>query len=136
MLNLSTCTIRFAKSGDYLRLLLCIYSCALLAFFQSSFPLIFKMLAFIFLLLLFIQIARNPLPNLHYPLLSYRGGLWLLEDKKGQVHSFDSLRIVFDTGLFSLLEFKAEKKRKLLVIFTDQISKKEQRFLNILGRVN
>lgn len=131
MLNLSNCTIKLGKSANYLRIALLLYVCALLLVLSSNWALLLKLIIGILLLSQLIQIIRYPVPHSHYLMLIYNGKDWLLHDRKERQTSYRKLRIVIDTGLFFLLELQNENQRKMIVIFSDQVTKNDYRLLKI-----
>ncbi|WP_058504666.1 hypothetical protein [Legionella nautarum] len=56
----------------------------------------------------------------------------MLLDKYQQILNYDKARVVIDTGLFFLLELSGGSKKKLVVIFLDQIDPHSYRLLNII----
>jgi hypothetical protein len=83
-----------------------------------------------------IRIINNPKPNPNYSMLSYNKAGWLLHDNQDQQSSYDRLRIVINTGFFVLLELSTKKHRKLIVIFSDQLTENTYRALSILEKIN
>lgn len=136
MLALSGFTITLSKSKDYFRGALVLHVLALIVVLRSALSflpmLIFSLLVIVF----FIDIIRNktPLPKFHK--LSYHLGYWLLHEREGRQHKYDSASIVFDGGVFLLLKMTGISSNKTLVIFYDQITSEQYRRLRFIGIKN
>lgn len=136
MLNLSNCMIKLDKSADYLRLVSLIYPSAMVVLCCSSWPFLLKFIGLILLLLQFLCIKTAALVSGSCSLLAYINGIWLLHDGYGRQKTYTKMRVVICTGLFFLVEFSHEKQRKMVVIFSDQISNNDCRLLKIIGKIN
>lgn len=136
MLSLSDCTIRFAKSSSYFRLLLVLYTISSVLLYNSICPHWLQIGIVFYFLVHLAQIRTNPSPHPHYLGLHYRQDHWILEDKQGRELPFEKIKVLLNAGLFYLLELKMEKKRKVLVIFSDQLSKQEFRILRVIEKIN
>ncbi|KTC93722.1 MULTISPECIES: protein YgfX [Legionella] len=131
MLNLLDCKIKLARSTDYAKLVLLIYLSSSLLLFYSACPLFLKITISLLLLAKCFRIITHPIPHPNYLMLSYKEQ-WLLLDKNQQTLSYDKARVVIDTGLFFLLELSGGARKKLIVIFLDQIDEHNYRLLNII----
>lgn len=131
MLNLSDCKIELGSSNDYAKLVLLIYLSSFLLLLYSACPLFLKITISFLLLVKCFRIISQPLPQPNYLMLSYKGQ-WMLLDKDQQTLSYDKARVVIDTGLFFLLELSGGSRKKLIVIFLDQIEPHSYRLLNII----
>lgn len=134
MLNLSNCTIRLNKSADYLRLAFLIHLSVLIVLCCSAWPFLLKLTGFILLLFQFLRIKATGMPSSCF-LLVYSNSNWQLHDVYGRQNTYTKMRVVVSTGLFFLVEFANEKQRKIIVIFSDQISKNDFRLLKIKEKI-
>ncbi|WP_420844634.1 protein YgfX [Legionella cardiaca] len=131
MLSSSNCTIKFGKSSYFLRIALLIYFCAFLLIVYSEWALWLKLLTCIPLSLEFLYIIKNPVPYTNYLQLSHNNQKWFLHTNNTTIMSYDRIRIIINAGLFFLLELENITSRKMLVIFTDQVSADTYRHLKI-----
>lgn len=135
MLNLSKCIIELNESRNYWRLTSLIYgfttyiiiNCQLNGFIKSVFLL--------YLLVSFSFIYRKPLPYKDLYQLFFLKDEWRLISQSGQVLNYQKHRIILNFGLFFLLELKHETKRKVLVIFSDQLSEDHYRLLHLIEKI-
>ncbi|MFV0819591.1 protein YgfX [Legionella micdadei] len=134
LLNLSECNITLGRSVYYLKLALLIYLSALMLLFYSSCIPFLKVATTFLLLLQFVRIFNNPQPNPNYLMLSYREH-WVLLDKFHQEQAYEKGRVVINTGLFFLFELIDKRKKKLIVIFRDQIDEHSYRLLAIIEKI-
>ncbi len=67
-------------------------------------------------------------------MLSYREH-WVLLDKFHQEQAYEKGRVVINTGLFFLFELIDKRKKKLIVIFRDQIDEHSYRLLAIIEKI-
>lgn len=103
--------------------------------YYSAWPWFLKLPGFFLLLFLFLRIKATSIPG-SCSLLVHTNSNWQLHDVHGQQKTYTKMRVVMSAGLFFLVEFSHEKQRKLVVIFSDQISKKDFRLLNVIGKIN
>lgn len=136
MLNLSDFRISFVKSTVYRRLAFIIYSASFLILFSSG--LLFSLKLGIAFLLAYqlIRILHYPFPVADCKALSLNNNLWLVENNDAEQTIYEQLRILIDTDIFILIELRMQKKRKLLVIFSDQLSKTELSVFKIAEKIN
>jgi hypothetical protein len=124
------------KSLDYLRVASLIYCSSLVVLYYSACFFAGKIIIGTLLVLQLIRIINNPRPNPNYSMLSYNKTAWLLHDNQDQQSSYDRLRVVINTDLFVLVELSTKKHRKLIVIFSDQLTENNYRALSILDKIN
>lgn len=127
----SALRINLQPSSLYCRLMMVLYLLTGMALYTSAMPWWMKG-AFAFLLIgQLLTILRQKKPHPELQSLNYREPIWQLNDSK--VDEYTELRCLFNLGFCQIYTLKNEagKKRKLL-IFQDQLSKKDQRALNIL----
>ncbi|STX42279.1 Uncharacterised protein [Legionella donaldsonii] len=134
MLNLSNCMIKLDRSALYVRLASLIYFSVMVVLYYSAWPCFLKLPGFFLLLFFFLRIKATSIPG-SCSLLVYTNNNWQLHDVHGQQRTYAKMRVVMSAGLFFLVEFSHEKQRKLVVIFSDQISKNDFRLLNIIGKI-
>ncbi|WP_420795301.1 protein YgfX [Legionella brunensis] len=128
----SNYTISFGKSFNFLRVATLIYSSAFLLLFHSTWQVWLKLLLTIPLVFQLIRIFYNPIPYAKYLKLTYHNKEWQLYERNASTPlHYEKVRIVINTGLFFLLELRKANKRKVFVIFADQISNSTFRDLKI-----
>lgn len=134
MLNLSECRITLGRSTHYAKLALLIHLSAILLLAYSSFILLLKIAVTAFLLWQLIRIFNNPLPYPNYVMLTYHER-WVLHGKDHQERIYEKGRVVVSIGLFFLFELSGKNKKKLIVIFRDQIEEHSYRLLGIIEKI-
>jgi hypothetical protein len=82
-------------------------------------------LLLVFLITIFYK--KTPLPA--YRQLIYHPGYWLLQDKWGHNVQYEKINIRFQGGFFIVLMLTGENSKKELIIFKDQITQEQYRFL-------
>lgn len=87
------------------------------------------------LLYQFIQIIKNRKPYPKLKELRYCAGNYSLVDNHDNESFYSSKRLVYDMEIFFLIELKEQKRRKLLVLFHDQLTKEEYRLLNVIEKI-
>lgn len=102
---------------------------AMIIVWQSALLLIVKGVFTLILLLVLFSIYRAPKPEAKYLQLSYLGGVWWLMDVDGLEQKYQTAEITFNAGLFFLLVLKGEKFKRRLVVFNDQITQADFRFI-------
>lgn len=136
MLPLSEITIPFKASRDALRVSVLVHGFALYLIGHSTLPLWIMMIMMMMLLLSFMyhgfyyRVPQNP-----YQALSYREGKWWLRTRENET-TYTQMRVRFDGGFFMVLWLVGEKKRQGMVLFYDQLSTSQQRFLWLLHTVH
>ena len=135
MLNLSNWTIEFKQSAYYARLILVIYVSTFTVLIYSSVIFQLKILVFILLAIHLVRIINNPNPYPNYLALTYKDDAWLLATSK-KLLIYEKGRVLIDTGLFFILELRSANRRKLIVIFVDQLNINNYRSLKIIEKIN
>lgn len=107
---------------------------ALIMVWRTPLPVYFKLLSFIVLCLNTIYLYFYAYPAPQVKQLAFICDHWMLEDKQGRHFRFEQHRIVIDLGLFFLLQLRG-KKKKTMLIFSDQLNASTYRVLKILERV-
>ncbi|WP_408606922.1 protein YgfX [Legionella lansingensis] len=108
-----------------------IYVFALMVIFSSDWILWLKLLISVLFILFTLRLLLKPYPYPNYSMLSYEHGKWLLHVKQGSPLKYDRVRVIINTGLFLLVQLIGENRIKLLIIFADQITNDEYRYLKI-----
>jgi len=134
LLPLSDFTITLSKSTDYLRCAVLVHVLAALLLLRSALPFLLVVVIVIVLTTLLISICCYGVPTPTYHKLSYHPGYWLLHTRGGQQMKYDVVSIGFDGGMFILLTFSGENKRKNLVIFKDQLTVDQYRILKFVDK--
>lgn len=123
MSNLYECIIRFKPSKDYRRLMLIIHSMALLFLMMSGLWILIKGLLGLLLIKQMWGIYLKPIPYSNILKLKIKPNQCCLLQNPHAVYHFDHYRITLEVGLFFLLELSANKKKKRMIIFYDQMEK-------------
>ncbi|MDI9819454.1 hypothetical protein QM427_09840 [Tatlockia sp. PL877] len=79
------------------------------------------------------RINQNQNPNPTFSKLAYSNGIWILYDYNGKKSFYNESHIAFDAGIFCLLELKNEKKRQIIIVFSDQITDNLYRHIKLSG---
>jgi hypothetical protein len=79
------------------------------------------------------SICRYPKPQSKYLQLSYREGFWWLIDVEGLEQKYQKGEVTFRAGLFFLLTLKSDSSKLTLVVFNDQITKAQFRFIKYIS---
>lgn len=128
MLNLLKGTINLSNSLHYRRVIIVAYACALGVLWYSACPFFLKLLLFSLLIL-------QPYTG-HFTAISYASGKWQLRHSTGQQTSYRQMRIIFNLGLFILIEFREVNQSQQVVIFLDQITQEDYRWLQIMTKID
>lgn len=123
MLPLSEITVKPHASALYLRLVLLLYLLSWMLVIHSSLYLGVKLVISGLLVWRSIIDWRNPNPCFFVQELTYKNKKWFLLTSEQSVFSYQELEIVFHNTLFLLLKLTSTNKKRLIVLFTDQLSK-------------
>lgn len=134
MLNLSRCTLHFRRSENFARVSLLIHGFALFMVYQSSFWLPVKGLCMVLLATQFLTVRNRPFPTV-FTELSYYMDQWTLTDNRGHKFFYDQHRILLQVGLFFLMELTQDRKRKVLLVFFDQLQPDDYRILRLMEKI-
>ncbi len=129
MLPSSDRCFELKKSNDYLLCMLLFHAFVAMVILRSGLPLMVS-LCFIGVLIFSLRQemhCRAPMPKIIS--LSYHSSHWHLTDVKGNVLKYEHASVLFDGGLFFLLVLKGESARKQLIVFYDQLSEGQWRYL-------
>lgn len=101
---------------------------------NSALPL-FAVLFFLFVLMVSmwqILLINKPMPA--YEKLVYHSKHWVLHNTCGKQLNYEQAQIVFSCGLLILLRLQGTNCSKLLILFTDQLTEQQFRFLTIMKK--
>lgn len=132
MLPLSDFTIKFSQSKDYIRSAFLLHLLAMVVLARSGLPLMMKFFLGSLLVFLYIHITRDQSPITSYQKLSYHPGGWILHGGKDKGIKYERVYIIFEGGVFILLQLSGINPRKTLVIFNDQMTINQYRTLKFL----
>lgn len=123
--------IRPGKSRVYLRFVLVLYVFSIALIFYSSIYSVIKLtLALIILIRFYLDFThQSPCPTIH----EIREGKqkWILLMNNGNSIDYDEASILIHNTLFQLIELSCLKKKKLLILFNDQIPVRQLRLLHL-----
>ena len=74
---------------------------------------------------------KRPFPHPDCITLGYEQGKWTLTLADQSIQRYDTHRILVNAGIGFLLNLQAENQKRLLVIFTDQISQQDYQFIKM-----
>lgn len=131
MLPLSSFTITFNKSKDYLRSAFLLYLLAIIVLLRSGLPLVMQFILGWVLILFFTKIIRNKFLFLDCQKLSYHVEYWLLYRSSGQQIKYERASICFEGGMFMMLKLSGISPSTTLVIFNDQITEAQYRMMKV-----
>lgn len=134
MSTLSTLTLTFKRSSDYVRTACILHVFTGYVVWQSGSPLLIKVMATLLIALFFIPIAYYQKPVPAFQSLFYQAEKWHLIVNHGQRVEYDTIDITLDTGIFFLVTLRHEKKKRTGVVFYDQITPDQYRTLRILSK--
>lgn len=132
----SNCTITLGKSLNFARLGLMIHLAALVMLLFSGLPLVIKIALVITMLAMACSILLHPYPALGFSSLRFYQARWHLQHKQGHTERYERHRVMLEAGLFFLLELSNPDKRRVIVIFFDQLPHEQYRMLRVLQRIN
>jgi len=123
--------IKPGKSRVYLRFVLVLYFFSIALICYSSIYLVIKLtFTFIILIKLYFDFThQSPCPTI----LEIREGKqkWILLMNNGSSFDYDEASILIHNTLFQLIELSCLKKKKLLILFNDQIPIRQLRLLHL-----
>ena len=123
--------IKPVKSKIYLRLVLVLYLLSILLLIYSSFYLVMKFIL-IFLILIqlrFDSIHRSPCSTIR-EIRSCKKEWVLIMNNNIAIH-YDEAFILIHNALFQLVEFSFSGRKKLLLLFNDQLTMGQLRLLHL-----
>lgn len=135
-MNLSYRSIRLQSSKNYTKLLALIYSFTFFIGLQTALSLLVKVPFFLWLLYESLKLGRPQFPAGKIASIHYSHHEWWLELSTGQEEHFDRCCIIISTGLFFLLIFKRKKYMIQAIVFYDQITEVDRRFLQIQTKLH
>lgn len=124
----SEITIKLGKSRLYLRFVLILYVTSSALIWNSSLPLIFKLL-FTFLITIQFRSDRthqSPCPGIVE--IHIRTGCWSLVTKHG-TRRYESVTLLIHNFLFQLIKLSNSERSQYLILFNDQISNEQLRLV-------
>ena len=134
MLTISGFRINLAESNDYVRCAILIHLLAALVVIKSSLPWAFIIPILLILLFIVLNIFVNKIPLSHKHDLYYHSGCWHLQKVEDEPVLYQQVIISFEGGIFILLRLTGLQNTRLLVVFKDQITQDQHRFLKIYER--
>lgn len=135
LLNLSGDTLKLHHSVLFARLLILIYVAATGLIFLSSLYTSVKILLIACLLYHVYLLLQDQSRALGYHAIVYQNGCWYLHNKMQVEGPYERHKILFDSGLFFVVQFLSEGKMKRLLVFADQVQEDEKRCLCILEKI-
>ena len=100
-----------------------------------SLPLLQIAIFSIVLILNFLSIMHHCRPHTHYKCLDYKSNSWFLTAHNGNSVSYEKVIILVDTSFLMLVKLvDKSSKNKLLVVFYDQLTKSQSRFLHLKNK--
>lgn len=130
-MQLSNVHVQLDNSYIFLRVALLTYSFCFLILIHTEWDWVLKLFITFLLVFKIFQISLQPKPYPNYLSLSYDPPLWVLKMKKNKKISFQNANILMDCGLFFLLKLESSRSSRILIIFSDQISKSAFRFIKL-----
>jgi hypothetical protein len=135
LLSLSRCIIKLSKSTSYSRLAFILSFFSAYLVINCQFWWLIKISLLGYLGFKFIYIYLNPFPYSDLIQFAFIKDEWILSYSVKPQLNYQKHRIVLDCGLFFLLEFSNETKRKIMVIFFDQLSPDDYRALCLIEKL-
>jgi len=131
---LSEILIKPEKSRTYFRLILILYLFTYFLIIKSSLYILIKL---ILIIAITVQMRtqlklQNPCSSIKE--LNFGNNKWTIIDQKNRCQSFDSAQILIHNHLFQLVKLTNQNKRKLLILFNDQLPTQQLRFLHLKNR--
>lgn len=128
---LSEITIEPEKSKTYLRLILVVYSITIALILYSSVYLLIKvfLLGCIIMLLKMDWSKQSPCSSIKK--IESTGNGWILEFYRGNTKTYTQATILIHNSFFLLIEFQSYRQKKRIVLFLDQITNNQLRFLHL-----
>ncbi len=122
--------IKIGTSKIYFRLLLVISILSMVLVIYSSLNTLMK-------IILIGSIGFSILKNKRYKIqeIRFTNNQWLLVQNK-DISTFDKAILLFHNPLFQLIQLTNSKQKKLIVLFDDQLTKEEFRYLHLNIREN
>ncbi len=123
--------IKPVKSRVYLRFVLVLYLLSILLLIYSSFYLVMKCIL-IFLILIQLRfdfLHRSPCPTIQE--IKFCKKEWVLIMNNDIAIHYDKASILIHNTLFQLIEFSFSNKKKSLILFNDQLTMAQWRFLHL-----
>src|SRR5688572_7807715 len=133
--NLSSYTVNFKSSRDFIRLTLLIYAIASTWVLVSGIHWLIKLATILLLITYKLVNTRKTNSSHRYQQLIYRSNQWLLIHDDNTIQKFDNHKILLELGLFFVLELTTEGDRKIIFVFFDQISSENYKALRILEKI-
>lgn len=117
------------KSKTYLRLVLIIYLFTVLLILYSSIYLFLKfaLIGYIAVLFRFDWINRKPCVKIKK--IQFIDNQWVLEFHDGKKENYLQATILINNFLFSLIQLKSMQQKKSIILFHDQLTAMQLRFL-------
>ncbi|KTD50986.1 Uncharacterised protein [Legionella quateirensis] len=130
---LSEIILKPAKSKVYFRLILVLYLLTVALISYSSVFILIKLVLITALTVCMRLEFKNQNPCFFIDEMSYRNKQWFVTMRNGSTQDCDNLRIIVHNTVFHLLQLCTPDKKKLLVLFNDQLSDHQVRQLHLLS---
>lgn len=108
-----------------------IHSLVLITLLQSALPPFLIILILIGLLFNFTYLIQKKTLLLKESFILYQKKSWYVWNRNNNWSKYDQATVCFDAGLFILVRLCSRSARKTLIIFNDQITPAEKRFLKL-----
>ncbi len=135
MSTLSAFTIQFTDSSDFKRFVLGFHGLVVFALWTSCIPWLLSLPLSVFLLLNMLYLWSLGQPS-RLSSLVYQHQRWYLIFSPNDILDYDKVTIAFDGGAFLLLALFSNQKKRLLVVFKDQMDEKSLRLFCLFNTIN
>ena len=136
MLPISEIKIILKPSLDALRVRFLAHGLAIYVVSSSSLPCSISIALSGWLVISFIFAVLNWSARKNEQHLDYKSSSWWLSTVGGQAKQYQNLQIRLDTGFCMFIVLTSKMQKKNILIFQDQLTKKELRMLFIMHNVN
>lgn len=127
--------IQLKPSSDYRRLGFLFIALTIGELFYASPPGVMLAIIVILLGLSGYHLLQSSYPHPNWQCLFRQHEHWVIQDINGQLLTYNKMRICVDTGFFLLIKLTGIKGSKLIVIFYDQLDRRDLRTLTILSAI-
>jgi hypothetical protein len=131
LLSLSELIVNLGPSKIYYRLVSVLYSLTLVLLLDSSAYWIFKALGVLLILALYKKDREHKRPFIELQSIQFKCSNWSLCLKNGTEDSYEQLTILLHNPLFQCIKLAAPKKNKLIILFNDQLTSDQWRFIHL-----
>lgn len=135
MLPLSDFSITFNNSNDFLRCILLAHIAAGSLLLLSALPALLISLSLILLSISLLYTRKNAVPQPYCKQLTAHQKIWLLDYQDGHQMEANTVCVNFDGGFFLLLLLISNHSKKRLIVFNDQLTPTQHRYLKVLSQI-